>query len=60
MNGDEQTDLLLSFAIADTGITCDDTEPVDVILTGESLGGDTIMGVDTITPLACETAACHP
>ena len=54
-NGDTLEDLVLTFAIGDTGIVCDDTE---VSLKGRTNLGVSIQGVDTIST-DCD-AGCHP
>ncbi len=44
------------FAVPDTGIACNDTE---VSLLGETLSGDSFVGVDTIDATQCVAGGCH-
>jgi hypothetical protein len=57
LDGDSNTDLLVSFSMLDSGIACGDTE---VEMTGSLYSGQPIEGVDTITTTDCETTGCHP
>jgi hypothetical protein len=51
VDGDGDMDLLLHFNTQDTGIACGDTEAT---LTGETFGGDSITGSDSIVTVKCD------
>ena len=51
VNEDGLGDLILGFWIPDTGIQCGDTEAT---LTGETFGGDSITGTDTVKTARCK------
>ena len=51
VDSDGDMDLVLHFRTQETGIACGDTE---VTLTGETYGGQTITGTDTIRTVGCK------
>lgn len=50
VDGDGDIDMLLGFPVRDTGLTCGDGA---ARLTGENLGGRSIVGSDSIEPAGC-------
>jgi hypothetical protein len=56
VDGDSDMDAVFSFAVAETGITCDDN---DVHLSGETHAGEAFFATDAITTLNCDSG-CHP
>lgn len=58
-NDDGIDDMRLKFRIADTGLECENTEPVT--LTGETNGGlIQFEGSDSVTTELCDASGCHP
>jgi len=51
VDGDGDTDLILHFNTQQTGIQCGDTSAT---LTGETLGGQEVEGVDSINVVGCQ------
>lgn len=51
VDGDGDIDLMLHFRVQETGIVCGDTE---CGLTGETLSGEVITGIDSIVTVGCE------
>ena len=52
INKDGLGDLLLRFKIPETGIECGDT---DATLTGNTYGGESFTGTDTIVTVGCKS-----
>ncbi len=52
VDGDGDVDLVLHFRTQETGITCGETE---ITLVGETFGGESISGSDTINTVSCPT-----
>ena len=51
VNGDSFDDMVFHFSTQETGIACGDT---DATLTGETFGGDSITGIDTVKTAGCK------
>jgi len=51
VDGDSDLDLVLHFAVQETGISCGDTS---ASLTGETFGGEAIEGSDSIKTVGCK------
>jgi hypothetical protein len=51
VDGDGDTDMIFHFRIQDIGIKCSDTS---ASLTGRTLSGQTIKGVDSISTVGCK------
>lgn len=56
-DGDGDTDMLFGFRAEESGIACGDT---DVMISGETYGGQQFIGSDAITTTECSTGGCHP
>jgi len=56
-DSDGDTDLIVGFRVEDAGISCSDTE---IVISGETHGGQLFMGSDNITTTDCSTGICHP
>ncbi|MEJ2139178.1 MAG: S8 family peptidase [Gammaproteobacteria bacterium] len=56
VDGQFGPDATVKFAVADSGILCDDTE---VSLSGETYSGEPFIGEDTIDASQCEAGGCH-
>ncbi len=51
VNGDSFDDMVFHFRTQETGIACGDT---DATLTGETFGGDSITGIDSVKTAGCK------
>jgi hypothetical protein len=56
-DSDGDTDLIIGFRVEDAGINCSDTE---IVITGETHGGQLFTESDNITTTDCSTGTCHP
>ncbi|TDJ41882.1 MAG: hypothetical protein E2O50_07035 [Gammaproteobacteria bacterium] len=56
-DSDGDTDLIVGFRVEDAGISCGDTE---IVISGETHGGQLFMGSDNIITTDCSTGTCHP
>ena len=50
-NGDFFDDMVLHFKVSETGIACGDT---DATLTGQTFGGDSVIGTDAVKTAGCK------